>query len=699
MYLGGSGRKRIVPQDRSVASIEKYNVQSEIQSNNLNSQFNYSRITGNRISQQESNDDISFDSDDKDDVTTNSALPRTQPRTQPTTTTVNRPTLRPSQHQTNQPTQNRYQQQQQQQQQSVLSKINPFKWISYLFMSIDLSALSSARNSFFNPNDKTSKCRTLAIVLITSILFILAVCGLLALSGSGILRRLSNETHSYNNTPGKTETIYIEKELKKENLFPLIAEYINTLDLKGINNRIDAIQKKIDELSQNKLNYNEFHHSIHQLKDQFDQVKKEIVGVEEINEIVQQSAIKSSDKEQLLQQVSNDIKRVASEKLELFDREYNSKVGDLHKQSNEIMEDQRKKINDINMEYNEKVKGLTQISERFLKEQQEKTQRLKDELNQQSSDNKKLLVQEYSVLTDKLTQLTKEMTKSIEKDTQEWVDSTKRDISKDLTTSLQKDTDNLYKIHQQLSIKYEQMLVFIKENPDIKSLQTSMSSLESLRSLIDDALEIYSADKLAKPDYALYEAGACIEYKCLHYPVSKTYPPDPVDQSLLASAISWFVPRDRPNPPETILEPSVLTGTCWGFNGSEGQVAVRLSEPIVVTEVSIDHINSKIAHHITSSLKEFRVWGLKNITEVGVDLGTFTYQTDINRHVQTFQINNPTNQVFSHVVLQALSNYGYPYTCIYRFRVHGDRVTPENTLSISNNIPIISEKQLQEETL
>uniref|UniRef100_A0A8D0HF50 SUN domain-containing protein n=1 Tax=Sphenodon punctatus TaxID=8508 RepID=A0A8D0HF50_SPHPU len=75
--------------------------------------------------------------------------------------------------------------------------------------------------------------------------------------------------------------------------------------------------------------------------------------------------------------------------------------------------------------------------------------------------------------------------------------------------------------------------------------------------------------------------------------------------------------------------------------------------------------------------------GLKEENEEqGALLGQFTYNNEGDL-IQTFQLKNELSEFMSYVKLRVLSNWGHPnYTCIYRFRVHGDlqppRMEPDN---------------------
>jgi len=340
---------------------------------------------------------------------------------------------------------------------------------------------------------------------------------------------------------------------------------------------------------------------------------------------------------------------------------------------------------------------IKQYMQQSMTELESRVSQHQEKIDHHQTQSIRALDTKYQSLVDELDKLTTKQLSTITNEysvaQQQWetqLENVKQSldaVSKELTQSLKLATDKQYEQQYQqanqklnalfLSIqtKLERVQAFINENPSITSLSSSITSLE-------DLLEIYSADKIAKSDFALYSAGGSIEYNSI-FRISPTYPA--LDNSIYTKATSWFIPHPKPNPPETILDPKVVTGSCWGFEGSNGTVVIKLAKRIRITDVTLEHINPSISYHIDSSPKEFKVIGLKNTTDHGIDLGTFTYDITKNRHLQTFEIFNNVEDEFSHVVLQVLSNYGYKYTCVYRFRVHGYPV-PEEIVETTTTI-------------
>ncbi|XP_076584359.1 uncharacterized protein sun2 [Chaetodon auriga] len=172
------------------------------------------------------------------------------------------------------------------------------------------------------------------------------------------------------------------------------------------------------------------------------------------------------------------------------------------------------------------------------------------------------------------------------------------------------------------------------------------------------------ADKMA--DFALETQGASvISTRC-----SETYRIRSACVTLFGFPL-WY-PSESPR---TVIQgfPVLLPGKCWAFHGVQGTLVISLSHPITITHVTLDHLpryNSPTGR-IDSAPKDFEVYGMKNDTEEGTLLGTFTYNED-GESTQTFKLPNPSDVVYRFVELRVLTNWGHvEYTCLYRFRVHG----------------------------
>ncbi|NXP55450.1 SUN2 protein, partial [Heliornis fulica] len=189
---------------------------------------------------------------------------------------------------------------------------------------------------------------------------------------------------------------------------------------------------------------------------------------------------------------------------------------------------------------------------------------------------------------------------------------------------------------------------------------------EQVHVIVDQALKRYSEDRVGMVDYALESAGASvINTRC-----SETYETRTALLSLFGIPL-WYQSQS----PRVILQPDVNPGNCWAFRGSQGFAVIRLSGIIRPTAVTLEHIPKALSPQgtIPSAPKDFAVYGLKEEgEEEGLLLGQFTYNHD-GDPIQTFYLEGDGVSTYQLVELRVLSNWGHPeYTCIYRFRVHGE---------------------------
>ncbi|XP_061495129.1 SUN domain-containing protein 2 [Rhineura floridana] len=192
---------------------------------------------------------------------------------------------------------------------------------------------------------------------------------------------------------------------------------------------------------------------------------------------------------------------------------------------------------------------------------------------------------------------------------------------------------------------------------------------EQVHHIVNQALKRYSADRIGMVDYALESGGASvISTRC-----SETYETKTALLSLFGIPL-WYHSQS----PRVILQPDVHPGNCWAFQGSQGFAVIRLSSSIHPTAVTLEHIPKSLSPKgtIPSAPKDFAVYGLaEEGQQEGILLGQFMYNQD-GDPIQTFHFQNEdSNTPFQLIELRVLSNWGHPeYTCIYRFRVHGEPV-------------------------
>ncbi|NXT76315.1 SUN3 protein, partial [Zapornia atra] len=107
-------------------------------------------------------------------------------------------------------------------------------------------------------------------------------------------------------------------------------------------------------------------------------------------------------------------------------------------------------------------------------------------------------------------------------------------------------------------------------------------------------------------------------------------------------------------------------GNCWHFPGSQGNILIQLSVPVIPRAVTMDHVSGSVFHpdSILRASKDFAVY-VRDFSSRGC-LPFLTY-------FFFFPLQNELSGVMMYIKLDVLSNWGHgDYTCLYRFRVHGD---------------------------
>ncbi|XP_072549106.1 SUN domain-containing protein 2-like [Salminus brasiliensis] len=195
-------------------------------------------------------------------------------------------------------------------------------------------------------------------------------------------------------------------------------------------------------------------------------------------------------------------------------------------------------------------------------------------------------------------------------------------------------------------------------------------TIQDVHYTVKRALHVFKADGVGMADYALESIGSTIiQSRC-----SDSYQRHYAVFSLFGIPIFYL-----PGKPSTIIQPEVLAGKCWAFKGDQGFTTISLAHPVRITHVTLDHLPKELSPtgHIYNAPKEFSVYGMKDeLEQDGALLGTFVFDYD-REAVQTFELPADVRGVYRVVQLRVESNWGHPeYTCIYRFRVHGQLGAP-----------------------
>lgn len=186
---------------------------------------------------------------------------------------------------------------------------------------------------------------------------------------------------------------------------------------------------------------------------------------------------------------------------------------------------------------------------------------------------------------------------------------------------------------------------------------------EFVKEVVKKALEVYDADKTGQVDYALESSGGVIlSTRCTETKTTNA-------QFSILGIPLWYTSRS----PRTVIQPGVHPGECWAFPGSTGYLVIQLSERIIITGFTLEHIPRSLASNgsIDSAPKDFSVWALRHETDLEPKfLGQFRFDADGSslQYYEAIRLDEP----YQIVELRILSNHGkMDYTCLYRFRVHG----------------------------
>uniref|UniRef100_A0A182QGE8 SUN domain-containing protein n=1 Tax=Anopheles farauti TaxID=69004 RepID=A0A182QGE8_9DIPT len=203
--------------------------------------------------------------------------------------------------------------------------------------------------------------------------------------------------------------------------------------------------------------------------------------------------------------------------------------------------------------------------------------------------------------------------------------------------------------------------------------KTNVSALteDDVKRIVRDALIVYDADKTGMVDYALESAGGqVLSTRC-----TESYQANSAEFRIFGIIPIWF----PSNTPRTVISPTMEPGQCWAFQGFPGYLVIQLNTEIIVTGFTLEHISKLLVSNgsISSAPKLFTVWALVALNDPEpVLLGSYEYLDKIGSSIQYFPVQNTAwRQPVQIVELRIESNHGnIHYTCLYRFRVHGDKV-------------------------
>ncbi|XP_068631719.1 klaroid protein-like [Battus philenor] len=196
-----------------------------------------------------------------------------------------------------------------------------------------------------------------------------------------------------------------------------------------------------------------------------------------------------------------------------------------------------------------------------------------------------------------------------------------------------------------------------------------------IKKIVAGMLDVYDADKTGLVDYALESAGGqVISTKCTELYQIKTK-----QYSVLGLPVWWVYTS-----PRYALTPGAMPAECWAFQAFPGYLVIRTYAIIEVTGFSLEHMSRLLAvdGKIESAPKNFSVFGLHGELDPEPHLfGDYMYDAN-GTAIQYFPVKYPKTTniggveypvAYDIIELRVESNHGNPtYTCVYRFRVHGN---------------------------
>ena len=227
--------------------------------------------------------------------------------------------------------------------------------------------------------------------------------------------------------------------------------------------------------------------------------------------------------------------------------------------------------------------------------------------------------------------------------------------------------------------------------------------------MVESMISRHAKDDLALVDYALNSGGASVI-------PSLTSPTEEVRPKYffgLLSGAPYFA-----RSPVTAIHHERTSGYCWRFPGKKGQIGIKLAAPVYISNVTIDHVARELAIDIRLAPRKLEVWGLvegkentekmkgymlkkekgrREAAERGevlqdeppypetlprntpfVRIASFEYDINAPNFIQTFPVFEDIRELsvdFGIVVFMVNDNWGHEMsTCLYRARVHGERL-------------------------
>jgi len=212
--------------------------------------------------------------------------------------------------------------------------------------------------------------------------------------------------------------------------------------------------------------------------------------------------------------------------------------------------------------------------------------------------------------------------------------------------------------------------------------QQTGASLETVKRVLEARVEVERADQTGRIDYASILNGAEVIFSG-----DRATSPSLVDRLPVLNRLAHLLSiRSYGFGPEAALTPTyppTALGQCWAFQKDSsskfsafGTLSVKLSEPVAVEKVSIEHPPKERTGDEFTAIRTFRVFGFERPDASGArfDLGAYEYKKDgLPRQdftVPSFVRGREVPKLQS-ISIAIDSTWSPDYACLYRMRVLG----------------------------